>query len=208
MQGRSALTNAELLAILLGSGTRRESALDLARRILAANRDSLDSLGRNPVNKLQQFNGIGPVKAVKIVAALELGRRMRKQNSAKPLKISCSRDAFEALYPVLSDLPHEEFWVLYLNNNNRIMHQGRLSQGGINGTLVDVRIVLRQALEYGAVALILAHNHPSGNLQPSGSDKALTTKIKKAAEALDVKVLDHIILGGKNYYSFADQNDL
>lgn len=208
LQGRSALTDAELLAILLGSGSRQESALDLARRILAANRDSLESLGRNPVTKLQQFNGVGPVKAVKIVAALELGRRMRTNNTRQHLKISCSRDAHETLYPVLSDLPHEEFWVLYLNNNNRVIHQARLSQGGINGTLVDVRLVLKQALELGAVALILAHNHPSGNLKPSGSDKALTEKIKTAADTIDVKVLDHIILGGKNYYSFADQNDL
>lgn len=207
-QGRTALSDAELLAIILGSGSRRDTALSLARKVLATHQGNLVHLGRASMQQLKRFNGIGTVKATRIVASLELGRRMKEQVAAEAPRINCSRDAFEAVFPMLADLGHEEFWILYLNNNNRMLHLGRRSQGGINGTLVDVRLVLKDALELGAVALILAHNHPSGNLQPSAADRALTEKISKAAASLDLKVLDHIILGGKNYYSFADQNDL
>ncbi len=207
-QGRTAVTDTELLAILLGSGNREETALCLARKILASQNEDLTALGKMSVAKLCRYKGVGAVKAGRIMAALELGRRMRENVPGPVVSVSCSRDAYEAVYPVLADLPHEEFWIIYLNNNNRILHLGKRSQGGINGTLVDVRLVLKEALEQGAVALILAHNHPSGNLEPSTADKALTLKMKKAAEALDLKVLDHIILGGKNYYSFADQNAL
>lgn len=207
-KGRSILSNAELIAILIGSGSRNESAVELSKRILGSVNNNLNELGKLSVNQLMQFKGIGEAKAVTIVAALEMGRRRRGEAAKKITKIGSSKNVFEILQPLMGELQHEEFWILYLNNSNKILHKAQLSKGGITGTLVDVRIVMKQALELGAVALILAHNHPSGTLKPSKADKEITQKLKMASEALDIKVLDHLIITQKDYFSFADNTIL
>lgn len=204
-KGRLSLTDAELLAILIGSGNTKESAVDLCKRILSSTHNNLNQLGKLSLNQLTSFNGIGEAKALTIIAAMELGRRRRGEESIEKVKITSSSSVFEILQPVLGELDHEEFWILYLNNSNKIIEQFQISKGGITGTLVDVRITLRKALELGAVSLILAHNHPSGNLNPSEADKQLTRKLKTAAESLDIKILDHIIVTEKSYFSFADE---
>ncbi len=207
-KGRAALSDAELIAILISSGNREESAVELSKRILAQAGNNLNELGKLSVQQLMQFKGIGQAKAVTITAALEVGRRRRDQNILKITKVSSSRSAFELLSPLIGELPHEEFWIVYLNNSNKVLHKEQLSKGGITGTLVDVRLVLKQALEHSAVGLILAHNHPSGTLKPSNSDRQITEKLKSAAQALDIKVLDHLILTQKAYFSFADEGIL
>ncbi len=203
-KGRSALSDAELIAILIGSGNREESAVGLSKRILASSSHNLSELGKFSVKDLMRFKGIGEAKAVSIIAALEIGRRRNSSDTLSRKRISSSTSVFELLHPIIGDLPHEEFWVVYLNNSNKVLEKQQLSKGGITGTLVDVRLVLKTALELNAVGLILAHNHPSGTLRPSQSDKQLTQKLKKAAASLDVKVLDHIIVTEKAYFSFAD----
>ncbi len=205
LKGLSALSDAELIAILIGSGSRSESAVELSKRILASVNNNLNALGNLSLQQLMQFKGIGEAKAVTIVAALEMGRRRRGEAAQKITKISSSRDAFELLQPRMGELAHEEFWIIYLNNANKILHTRQLSKGGLTGTLVDVRIAMKQALELGAVGLILAHNHPSGTLRPSKEDTSVTQKLKTAAATLDVKVLDHLIITQKDYYSFADE---
>jgi DNA repair protein RadC len=207
-KGPSSLSDAELVALLIGSGNTEESAVTLSKRILASVKHELGDLGRLTVPQLMKFKGIGKAKAVTIAAALELGRRRRSEGAGKISRISSSREAFDLMQPLIGELPHEEFWIVYLNNANRILHTVLLSKGGITGTLVDVRLVMKQALELGAVALILAHNHPSGILKPSEADRQLTSKLKHAASALDIKILDHLIITAKDYYSFADQNIL
>ncbi len=207
-KGRTVLSDAELIAILIGSGSRKESAVELSKRILASVNHNLNELGKLSVNQLKQFKGIGEAKAVAIAAALEVGRRRRGEDAGKISKISGSKDAFELLYPLIGELEHEEFWIVYLNNSNKIIHKSLLSKGGITGTLVDVRLVLKQALELGAVGIILAHNHPSGGLRPSAADKHITKKLKNASEALDIKVLDHLIVTQYDYLSFADKGML
>ncbi len=205
-KGKSVLSDAELLAILIGSGNRDESAVELSKRILASINNNLNELGKLSIQQLMQFKGIGEAKAVTIAAALEMGRRRRGEASEKITKITSSKDVFELLQPILGDLSHEEFWVVYLNNSNKVLHTEQQSKGGITGTLVDVRLVIKQALEYGAVGLILAHNHPSETLKVSNADKKITKKIQLAAEVLDIKVLDHVIITQKAYFSFADNN--
>ena len=163
-KGKSILSDSELIAILIGSGSRNEGAVELSKRILASVDNNLNELGKLSIKQLMQFKGIGEAKAVTIVAALEIGRRRRGEEAQKITKISSSKDVFELLQPSMGELPHEEFWIVYLNNSNKVMHTAQLSKGGITGTLVDVRLVIKQALELGAVALILAHNHPSGIL--------------------------------------------
>jgi len=204
-KGRSVLSDAELLAILIGSGNRNESAVALSKRILASTNQNLNELGKLSIKQLMSFKGIGEAKAVTIAAALEIGRRRRGEEAKKVTKINSSKSVFELLQPILGELPHEEFWILYLNNANSVILKEQLSKGGITGTLVDVRLVLKQALEYGAVGLVLAHNHPSGTLKPSNADKEITLKLKAATEALDIKVLDHLIITEKAYFSFADE---
>ncbi len=203
-KGRSALSNAELIAILIGSGSRDESAVELSKRILASVDNNLNELGKLSIQQLMKFKGIGEAKAISIAAALEIGRRRRGEDSLKIEKIGSSHDVFDVLHPIMGDLEHEEFWILYLNNSNKILHKAQLSKGSITGTLVDVRLVMKQCLELGAVALILAHNHPSGTLKPSNADKEITQKIKNASEALDIRVLDHLIITQREYFSFAD----
>jgi len=205
LKGKEILSDAELIAILIGSGSRDESAVKLSKRILASVGNNLSALSKLSVQQLMQFKGIGEAKAVSIVAALEFGRRRGGEEAKKITKITSSKNCFDLLQPILGELPHEEFWVLYLNNANTVLHKSQLSKGGITGTLVDVRLVLKVALEHGAVGLILAHNHPSGTLKPSVSDQTITDKLKIAAQALDIKVLDHIIVTQKDYFSFADE---
>ena len=207
-KGKSVLSDAELIAILIGSGSRNESAVELAKRILASANNNLNELGKLSIKQLMEFKGIGEAKAVSIAAALEIGRRRRGEEAQKITKINSSKNVFELLQPKMGELPHEEFWIVFLNNSNAVLQAGQLSKGGITGTLVDVRLVLKQALELGAVGLILAHNHPSGTLKPSEADKQITKKLKVASEALDIKVLDHIIITQKEYFSFADENIL
>ncbi|MEZ5014614.1 MAG: DNA repair protein RadC [Chitinophagales bacterium] len=202
--GRHALSNAELLAIILGSGNKKETAVELAQRILLDCRNNLDILGKRSIHELTHFPGIGPAKAVGLVACFELGRRHRQAEAIQRTQIRSSTDIFEWMYPSLGDLPHEEFWVLYLNKANRVLEREKISAGGLTGTVVDLRIILRNALQKLACGLVLVHNHPSGNLQPSDADISLTKKVRDAATLLDITVLDHIIIGEKNYYSFAD----
>ena len=204
-KGKSILTDAELIAILIGSGNRNESAVELSKRILASVDNEINSLGKLSIKQLTSFKGIGEAKAISIVAALELGRR-RKENEQPLLpKIASSKDVFELMRPLVGDLEQEEFWVLYLNNANKVIYKKQVSIGGKTSTIVDVRIIFKFGLEHGAVSIILCHNHPSGNLKPSQSDSNLTKKIKEAGVIMDIKLLDHLIVTEKDYFSFADE---
>ena len=207
LKGKNALSDAELIAILIGSGSRNESAVDLSKRILASV-DTLNSLGKMSISQLIEFKGIGDAKAITIIAALELGRRRRAEDSVELTKITSSKMVFEIMQPIIGELPHEEFWVLFLNNSNKVILKSQLSKGGISGTIVDVRLVFKLALESGATGLILCHNHPSGTLVPSDADKHITKKLKMAGDSLDVKVLDHLIITETKYYSFVDEGIL
>lgn len=207
-KGKSTLSDAELVAILIASGNREESAVDLSKRILASVDNNLNALGKLSLKQLMEFKGIGEAKAITIAAALELGRRRKLEDGVRQEKITSSRDVFDVMQPILGELSHEEFWILYLNNSNKVLQKQQLSKGGITGTLVDVRLVLKQALEVGAVALILCHNHPSGTLRPSNADKQITAKLSNAALSLDIKVLDHLIVTENAYFSFADENQM
>ena len=206
--GRLALTDTELLAILIGSGNQKETALCIARKILSNTDYSLNDLSKLSVHKLMKFRAIGKVKALTIIAALELGRRQRNQNVIKASKLNSSQSVFDLMQPILGDLDHEEFWILLLNNANKLKYKWQLSIGGITATLVDVRLIYKKALEIGATSIILCHNHPSGNLKPSQSDMMLTEKIMKGAKLLDVKILDHVIVTEKSFFSFADEGRL
>lgn len=207
LKGKIALSDAELIAILIGSGSRNESAVDLSKRILASV-DTLNSLGKMSLAQLTSFKGIGDAKAIAIIAALELGRRRRAEDIVELTKITSSKIVFEIMQPIIGELPHEEFWVLFLNNSNKVILKSQLSKGGISGTIVDVRLVFKLALENAATGLILCHNHPSGGLKPSDADKQITKKIKQAGDNLDVKVLDHLIITETKYYSFVDEGIL
>ena len=205
LKGKAALSDAELIAILIGSGSRNETAVELSKRILNSVGGNLNALGKMSLSQLTQFKGIGEAKAISIIAALELGRRRRAEDAVELVKVTSSKLVFEIMQPIIGELPHEEFWILYLNNSNKIIAKRQLSIGGITGTLVDVRLVFKNALELGAVSLILCHNHPSGALLPSDADKNITKKLKVAGESLDVKVLDHLIVTENNYFSFVDE---
>ena len=204
LKGKDSLSDAELLAILIGSGSRNESAVALSQRILAT-ANNLNALGKMSLSQLMKFKGIGEAKAISIVAALELGRRQRTEEILKLKKITSSKAVFDIMQPIIGELSHEEFWVLFLNNANKVISKSQLSKGGISGTVVDLRLVFKLALENGATALILCHNHPSGSLIPSDADKQITRKMKTAGEILDVKVLDHLIITESKYYSFVDE---
>lgn len=204
LKGRQSLTNAELLAILIGSGNREETAVELCQRILVNFQNDLNALGKLSVPELLKFKGIGEAKAVSIIAALELGRRRQQFDAKEKLQMRSSRDIYDVVYPMLSDLQHEEFWVLYLNKANKLIESEKISAGGLTGTVVDVKIIMNHALQKLASAIALSHNHPSGNLQPSDADISLTRKMKDAGKLLDIIVIDHLIIGDKNYYSFAD----
>lgn len=202
-KGREALSDAELIGILIGSGSRNESAVDLSKRILVS-AGNLNSLAKMSIAQLMQFKGIGDAKAVTIVAALELGRRRRAEGAVDLTKVTSSKIVFEIMQPIIGELAHEEFWVLFLNNSNKVISKSQLSKGGISGTVVDARLVFKLAFETGATGLILCHNHPSGSLIPSDADMQITKKLKTAGESIDVKVLDHLIITETKYYSFVD----
>ena len=206
LKGKDALSNAELLAILLGSGTQYDSAVDLAKKMLSHTQNNLNSFGKLSIKDLVKFKGIGQAKAVTIISALELARRFRIADAQRHEQITSSKSVFEIMQPVLGELTHEEFWIIYLNNANKVLHKMQLSKGGLTGTLVDTRMLFKKAVELLATGIILCHNHPSGKLTPSESDKRLTQKIKEAGEALDIKVIDHIIITEKEYFSFVDSN--
>ena len=204
-KGVAALSNAELLAILIGTGTKTESAVDLAKILLQKFSNDLYELGRlTPGELSRQVKGIGKAKAVAISAALELGRRRRLTQSKHSESIRSSDSVAEEFYPMLSDIPHEEFWILLLNKANKQIGKYRVSAGGVAATVVDSRIVLKYAIENLAPNIILVHNHPSGNVEPSLRDIELTKKIVKNCNSLDIVVLDHIIIGRNKFYSFSD----
>jgi len=208
LKGKIALSDAELLAILIGSGSRNESAVDLCKRILSVNENNLNQLGKQSIQQLLQFKGIGEAKAITIIAALELGKRRRLEEAKLLTQIKSSKDIFEHMQPLIGDLPNEEFWILLLNNSNKIIQKIQLSKGGLTATLVDIRLLFKQALEHFATAIILVHNHPSGQLNPSEADKNITRKISDAGNVLEIKLLDHIIVTEHAYFSFADDGIL
>ena len=207
-QGPRFLSNAELIAILIGSGTLDVSAGDLSKIVLSSIQNNLNALGKMSLKKLLHFKGIGEAKVIKFTAAMELGRRHKLAQIQKRLKITSSQTVFDIMQPLLGSLEHEEFWVLYLNNSNSVLYKLQVSKGGITGTVVDVRLILKKAIELVAVAIILVHNHPSGNMRPSDADRHVTQKLKKGASTLEIKVLDHLIVTEKTYFSFADENML
>lgn len=203
--GFASLSNAELIAILIGSGNRNESAVELSRRILADFKNDLDLLGKTSIDKLMGYNGMGEAKSISVIAALELGRRRQLSGKNEIHKINCSNDVFLLMAIDLEEIPHEEFWVLFLDRANNVIDKTRISQGGISGTVIDVRIILKQAIEKLASSIILVHNHPSGNLTPSKADNEITKKTSDAAKLFDIKVLDHIIVAKNKFTSFADE---
>ena len=205
LKGKSTLSDSELLAILIGSGSRNESAVQLCQRILASSENNLNTLGKMSVSQLMQFKGIGEAKAISIAAALELGRRRRAEDAIELKKITSSKAVFDIMQPIIGGLPHEEFWVLYLNNSNKVIYKAQLSKGGITGTVVDIRIIFKMAFEQNATGLILSHNHPSGKLIASEADLKITKRIKEAGQTLEIQVLDHLIITENGYLSFQDE---
>lgn len=208
LKGERALSDSELLAIIMGSGSREESAVELAKRILNSVDNNWHNLSRLSIKDLCKFKGIGEAKAISIITALEIGRRKAIQELPEKPKISRSRDIFQVMQSIIGDLNVEEFWVLFLNQGNFVVKKELIGRGGISYVAVDVRIIMKIALEEYATGIILAHNHPSGNLNPSRDDYRLTEKIKTAARTLDIELLDHLILNQKSYFSFADEGKL
>jgi DNA repair protein RadC len=208
MKGKSALSDAELIGILIGSGTVSMSAVDLAKVILNDVNNNLNDLAKLSVKDLQKFKGIGEAKAISIMSALELGRRRRESEMPKKLRITSSKDVYDIMAANLLDLQHEEFWVLLLNRANAVIKKVQISAGGVAGTVADPKIIFKTALENLSSSIILVHNHPSGNLTPSQADKEITKKMKEAGKLLEIPVLDHIIFADKSYYSFADEGIL
>ena len=208
LKGKAVLSDAELLAILIGSGSRNESAVELSQRILSNSNNNLNSLAKLTIKQLMEFKGIGEAKAITIIAALELGKRRREEEPQELIQITSSKITFQIMQPIIGDLLHEEFWVLYLNNSCKVIYKSQLSKGGITGTIVDIRMVFKIALEQNATFVVLAHNHPSGDPNPSPEDFKITKKLQNAGEIVDVKVLDHVIVSDKSYYSFADDSKM
>lgn len=206
--GITTLSDAELLAILIGSGSREQNAVELGRTILSAAGNKLTNIGRMGVKELCQIKGVGKAKAVTVMAAFEIGRRRRMEQSTVKKQLCKSSQIAETFIPMLADLSHEEFWILLLNNANRCLAKLKISQGGVNQTSVDPKIVFKEALQHLASGIVLCHNHPSGNLTPSRQDTELTHQIIKGATALSIRVLDHIIVAGDSYYSFAEEGIL
>ena len=205
LQGKESLTDAELLAILIGSGTPQVTAVDLCKEIIAFANNDLSLLGKMSIEDLCQFKGIGPAKAITIISALEIGRRRQSENIKELKKISSSNDVYRIFLNILADKAHEEFWVLYLNRNNKVIGKEKISSGGQSSTTVEVKFIIKNALIRLATGIILVHNHPSGNLKPSESDILLTKKIKNASNLLDITTFDHLILSNEGYFSFADE---
>ena len=199
------LSDSELLAILLGSGTRNQTAVELARCILRGSGNSLQELGRQSIGELVRIKGVGPAKAISLLAAMEIGRRRAGMQHVEKIAVKSSETVFKLFHPLMGDLEHEEFWLLMLNRANRVLGRYKVSQGGLSGTVIDTRIILKKALDTLASSIIVCHNHPSGNMQPSDADVKITGKLKKAAEMLEIKLLDHVIIADKTYFSFADE---
>jgi DNA repair protein RadC len=208
LKGRSALSDAELIGILIGSGTVSLSAVDLSKIILKDVNNDLNELAKLSVTDLQKFKGIGEAKAISIVSALELGRRRKESGEIKKIRIGSSEDAFQIMKPHLMDLPHEEFWIVLLNRANTVIKKVPVSSGGVSGTIADPKIIFKIALDNLASAIILVHNHPSGNIKPSEADIQLTKKLKEGGRLLDTPVIDHLIFTNTKYYSFADEGKL
>ncbi|MBB2149439.1 RadC family protein [Pedobacter gandavensis] len=204
LHGRRHLSDAELVAILIVSGNAEESAVDLSKRILASCNQDLDALGRLSVQDLCKFRGIGEARAISIIGALELGRR-RKPGSTELTKITSSQDCHQELSPVMTDLIQEEFWILLLNRANQVIAKHQVSKGGLTGTVADPKVIFKIALEHNAAYVVLAHNHPSGNLKPSEEDLQLTRKLVSAGKLLDLYILDHLIITNKSFFSFNDE---
>lgn len=207
-KGVQSLSDAEIIALLIGSGTRNETAVELSKKVLKSVNNNLNELGKQSIENLIKMKGIGEAKAITILAALELGKRRKISEIITKKKITQSKDIFELFQPILGDLPHEEFWVLLLNRSNRIIEKIKISQGGVAGTVTDIKIILKQAIEKLASSVILCHNHPSGNKNPSKADDSITQKLKQGSELLDIQVLDHIIIADMEYYSYADEGKL
>ncbi len=208
LKGTAALSDAELIAILLGSGTTTQTAVELAKTMLGQSANNLHELARLSVGDLTRIRGIGQARALTIIAALEIGRRRKDSDPEEKPRISGSRDVFELLRGHLEDLSHEEFWVVLLNRANRVTKKQQISLGGVAGTVADPKIIFKHAVEALASGIVVAHNHPSGNLTPSQADIDLTRKIKEAGKLLEIQLLDHIIVGGQKYFSFADEGML
>ncbi len=204
-KGVAALSNAELLAIIMRSGSLDENAVDLAQKILVDARNNLSELGKASPSQLMKYKGVGEAKAFGIIAALELGRRRNSSEIIEKKRITASKDIFLLFHPILSDLPHEEFWILFLNNSNRYMDMQRLSAGGLADTPADIRLIMKMAIERLASGIVLCHNHPSGNTTPSKQDIMVTQKVKDGCTLLDILLLDHVIVADNKYYSFADE---
>jgi DNA repair protein RadC len=207
-KGKETLSDAELIAILLGSGFKEKTAVDVAKMLLQEVGNDIDALGRLTVKQLSRTKGIGSVKAITIVSALELGRRRKYLEKPKTTKVTQSKDVWDYMYPLMADLDHEQFYILMLSRSNNIRRHIQISKGGVSGTLVDAKLIFKAALEDTSEALsslILCHNHPSGNLNPSQADIDLTKKIKEGGKLLDISVLDHVIFTNDGYYSFADE---
>lgn len=205
IKGKKALTDAELLAIVIGSGSASESAVDLAKRILSSVSNNLSELAKLGISEFSRFKGVGPAKAISIIAALELGRRRRMSESLQRRSITSSRDAFELMHPVIADLSYEEFWIITLNRGNLIKRTICISQGSVAGTVADPKKIFKMALEDNASAIILCHNHPSGLIKPSANDNLVTRKCQESGKFLELPVLDHVIIAGERYFSYADE---
>ncbi len=208
LKGKGVLSDAELIAILIGSGSRNESAVQLSKRIIASVNHNLNALGKLSLKQLMEFKGIGEAKAITIQAALELGRRRRAEEAVELTRITSSKVVFDIMHPIIGELNHEEFWILYLNNSNKVTYKGQLSKGGMTATIVDTRLVYKMAIEQNATGIILVHNHPSGALKPSEADIQMTKKIKQAGATLEIQVLDHLIITETGYFSFIDEGIL
>ena len=208
LKGKNSLSDAELLAIIMGSGNREDSAVELGRKILNSVANNWHNLSLLSLSDLMKFKGVGEAKAISIAAALEIGHRRAAQEVPEKIQIRESKDIYKVLQPYLSDLQTEEFWAVFLNQNNRIVGKARLSAGGINQSIVDVRILFKTALEHLSTAIAIAHNHPSGNLKPSQEDLRITKQIADAGKILNIQLLDHLIISQNAYFSFADENIL
>ncbi|MFC2090887.1 DNA repair protein RadC [Bacteroidota bacterium] len=206
--GMQSLSNAELIALLLGSGTKEMNAVDVARELLAVVNNNLHELGKLSIYDLKKIKGIGNARSINLLAALELGSRRSSSYSPEKRSIKNSQSAYDILYPYIGELQHEEFWIIILNRAHLVLTTQKISQGGLTGTVIDTRVILKHVIERKGTSLIISHNHPSGNKNPSESDISITKKIKSAAEIMDITLLDHIILAGKEYLSFADEGFL
>lgn len=207
-KGRHVLTEAELIAILIGSGSKDETAVELSKRILASVGNNLNDLGKLSIHELVKFKGIGEAKAISVMAAMELGRRRKEAEVAKRDRITTSKDVYDIMKSILLDLPHEEFWLLMLNRANRVIKKELISRGGVSGTVVDTKIIFKAAVENYACSIIICHNHPSGNIKPSDADIRITKNIKDAGKLMEIPLLDHLIVTENGFYSFADEGML